>query len=117
MQLVAYGAQDVYLTGNPQITFWKVTYKRHTNFSMESIEQVFNGCCDFAIAIRSIFANNEGGFVQAGAGIVFDSISDNELKETEYKANAMITALKEASKWNFWLLIIMIHLFIISHKD
>ena len=31
MQLVAYGAQDVYLTGNPQITFWKVTYRRHTN--------------------------------------------------------------------------------------
>ena len=43
MQLVAYGAQDVYLTGNPQITFWKVTYRRHTNFAMESIEQTFNG--------------------------------------------------------------------------
>ena len=39
MQLVAYGAQDVYLTGNPQITFWKVTYRRHTNFAMESIER------------------------------------------------------------------------------
>jgi len=58
----------------------------------------FNGCCDFAIAIRSIFADNESGFVQAGAGIVFDSIPDNELKETEHKANAMITALTEASK-------------------
>jgi len=43
MQLVAYGAQDVYLTGNPQITFFKVVYHRHTNFSMESIEQTFNG--------------------------------------------------------------------------
>lgn len=39
MQLVAYGAQDVYLTGNPQITFFKVVYRRHTNFSMECIEQ------------------------------------------------------------------------------
>jgi anthranilate synthase component 1 len=58
----------------------------------------FNGCCDFAIAIRSIFADDNSGFVQAGAGIVFDSISDNELKETEHKANAMITALLEASK-------------------
>ena len=47
MQLVAYGAQDVYLTGNPQITFWKVTYRRHTNFAMESIEQTFNGQADF----------------------------------------------------------------------
>ena len=43
MQLVAYGAQDVYLTGNPQITFFKVVYRRHTNFSMESIEQTING--------------------------------------------------------------------------
>ena len=43
LQLVAYGAQDVYLTGNPQITFFKVVYRRHTNFSMESIEQTFNG--------------------------------------------------------------------------
>ena len=58
----------------------------------------FNGCCDFAIAIRSIFANGKSGFVQAGAGIVFDSIAKNELNETEHKANAMITALKEASK-------------------
>jgi len=58
----------------------------------------FNGCCDFAIAIRSIFAKKESGFVQAGAGIVFDSIAENELKETEHKANAMITALKEAGK-------------------
>ena len=60
----------------------------------------FNGCCDFAIAIRSIFAEGKSGFVQAGAGIVFDSVARNELNETEHKANAMITALKEASKWN-----------------
>ena len=58
----------------------------------------FNGCCDFAIAIRSIFANGKSGFVQAGAGIVFDSIPKSELDETEHKANAMITALKEASE-------------------
>ena len=58
----------------------------------------FNGCCDFAIAIRSIFSEDDNGFVQAGAGIVFDSIAENELKETEHKANAMITALKEAAK-------------------
>ena len=43
MQLVAYGAQDIYLTGNPQITFFKVVYRRHTNFAMEAIEQTFNG--------------------------------------------------------------------------
>uniref|UniRef100_A0A6C0C478 Major capsid protein N-terminal domain-containing protein n=1 Tax=viral metagenome TaxID=1070528 RepID=A0A6C0C478_9ZZZZ len=43
MQLVAYGAQDIYLTGNPQITFFKVVYRRHTNFSMEAIQQSFSG--------------------------------------------------------------------------
>ena len=43
MQLVAYGAQDIYLTGNPQITFFKVVYRRHTNFSMETIQQTING--------------------------------------------------------------------------
>jgi Major capsid protein N-terminus/Large eukaryotic DNA virus major capsid protein len=43
LQLVAYGAQDVYLTGNPQITFFKVVYRRHTNFSMEAIQQTFSG--------------------------------------------------------------------------
>ena len=46
MQLVAYGAQDIYLTGNPQITFFKVVYRRHTNFSMESIQQTWNGTSD-----------------------------------------------------------------------
>ncbi len=43
MQLVAMGAQDVYLTGNPQITFFKVVYRRHTNFSKEAIKQEWNG--------------------------------------------------------------------------
>ena len=47
MQLVAYGAQDIYLTGNPQITFFKVVYRRHTNFAMESISQTFNGKVDY----------------------------------------------------------------------
>ncbi len=46
MQLVAYGAQDVYLTGNPQITFFKVVYRRHTNFSVECIKQVLEGGSD-----------------------------------------------------------------------
>ena len=43
MQLVAYGAQDIYLTGNPQITFFKTVYRRHTNFSMELVQQSWNG--------------------------------------------------------------------------
>jgi hypothetical protein len=58
MQLVAYGAQDVYLTGNPQITFWNVSYKRHTNFAMESIEQTFNGQADFGRRVQCTISRN-----------------------------------------------------------
>ena len=58
MQLVAYGAQDVYLTGNPQITFWKVSYKRYTNFAMESIEQTFNGQADFGRRVTCTISRN-----------------------------------------------------------
>lgn len=43
LQLVAYGTQDVYLSGNPQITFFKVVYRRHTNFAVEAIAQTFSG--------------------------------------------------------------------------
>lgn len=42
LQLVAYGSQDIYLTGNPQITFFKLVYRRHTNFAMEEQEISLN---------------------------------------------------------------------------
>jgi hypothetical protein len=58
MQLVAYGAQDIYLTGNPQITFFKVVYRRHTNFAVESIEQVFNGQADFGRKVTATISRN-----------------------------------------------------------
>jgi hypothetical protein len=58
MQLVAYGAQDVYLTGNPQITFFKVVYRRHTNFSIEAIEQTFNGTADFGKKVTCTVSRN-----------------------------------------------------------
>ncbi len=58
MQLVAYGAQDIYLTGNAQITFFKVVYRRHTNFSIESIEQTFNGFVDFGRKLTVTVSRN-----------------------------------------------------------
>ena len=54
----------------------------------------FNGSCDFAITIRSIFVNGKKGYVQSGAGIVMDSIPENEWDETERKADAMISVLR-----------------------
>jgi hypothetical protein len=58
MQLVAYGAQDVFLTGTPEITFWKVSYRRHTNFAMESIEQTFQGQADFGRRVTCTISRN-----------------------------------------------------------
>ncbi len=58
MSLVAYGAQDIYLTGNPQITYWKLVYRRHTNFAMESIEQSFNGVCSFGKRVTCTISRN-----------------------------------------------------------
>ena len=58
MQLVAYGAQDVFLTGTPEITFWKVSYRRHTNYAMESIEQTFSGQADFGRRVTCTISRN-----------------------------------------------------------
>ena len=58
LQLVAYGAQDVYLTGNPQITFFKVVYRRHTNFAIEAIQQTFNGTAAFGNTVYVTVSRN-----------------------------------------------------------
>ena len=58
LQLVSYGAQDIYISGSPQITFWKVLYKRHTNFAMESIEVTFNGQADFNKRVTAVINRN-----------------------------------------------------------
>uniref|UniRef100_A0A6C0E5E7 Major capsid protein N-terminal domain-containing protein n=1 Tax=viral metagenome TaxID=1070528 RepID=A0A6C0E5E7_9ZZZZ len=58
MQLVAYGAQDVYLTANPQVTFFKQLYRRHSNFAMEAIEQTFNGVGNFGKRVQSTISRN-----------------------------------------------------------
>ena len=58
LQLVAYGAQDVFLTGTPEITYWKITYRRYTNFAMESIEQTFSGQADFGRRVTCTISRN-----------------------------------------------------------
>ena len=95
MQLVAYGAQDIYLTGNPQITFFKVVYRRHTNFSMEAIEQTWNGTsttagrCTATISRNGdlvhrmyiqIDVGNTGGQTQVGGNPCSVGIEDVELE-------------------------------------
>ena len=88
MQLVAYGAQDIYLTGNPQITFFKVVYRRHTNFSMETIEQTINGASTTAGGTGTVTISRNGDLVHkvyvtsstAGVTDGDDVISEVELE-------------------------------------
>ena len=65
MQLVAYGAQDIYLTGNPQITFFKVVYRRHTNFAMEAVAQTFEGVAAAGACVSATISRN-GDLVHRG---------------------------------------------------
>jgi hypothetical protein len=80
MQLVAYGAQDVYLTGNPQITFFKVVYRRHTNFSTEAIEQTMNGSVAASSRVSVTVSRNGdlvgATFLEVDAGTL-DANNDN----------------------------------------
>ena len=58
IQLVAYGAQDIYLTGSPQITFFKSVYRRHTNFAIESIQQTIQGSLNFGNQLNITISRN-----------------------------------------------------------
>ena len=82
MQLVAYGAQDIYLTGNPQITFFKVVYRRHTNFSIEAIEQVFNGNPTFGQKVSTIVSRNGDLINHVYLQVQFPALSLNSVYST-----------------------------------
>jgi hypothetical protein len=112
MQLVAYGAQDIYLTGNPQITFFKVVYRRHTNFSMESIEQTFNGSVGFGNKVTSTISRNgdlvSRLYVEMDPSAIFDQANyapnptHNLLKEMELEIGGQRID-KHYSHWlNVW---------------
>ena len=68
MQLVAYGAQDVYLTAEPTVTFWKAVYRRHTNFAMESMSQTLSGTPNFGNKVVCRISRMPGRFAGHDAG-------------------------------------------------
>ena len=84
MQLVSYGAQDVYISGNPQITFWKILYKRHTNFAMESIEVTFNGQADFNKRVTAVINRNADLMYRTYIQVVLPAV-DLAVTETSIK--------------------------------
>ena len=75
IQLVSYGAQDIYISGNPQITFWKILYKRHTNFAMEAIEVTFNGQADFNKRVTAVINRNADLMFRTYVQVVLPSIN------------------------------------------
>lgn len=81
MQLVAYGAQDVYLTGNPKVTFFQAVYKRHTNFAMEAIPQTINGTAGNSSRISVTIARNGDlvGYMYAQLTPVITTSANNSL--------------------------------------
>jgi hypothetical protein len=113
MQLVAYGAQDIYLTGNPQITFFKVVYRRHTNFAVESIEQTFNGTADFGKRVTATISRN-GDLIQqmylevetpefTGSGSMFTYGFGNALvKQAEIEIGGQLIDRQYGNWMNIW---------------
>ena len=94
MQLVAYGAQDIYLTGNPQITFFKVVYRRHTNFSIESIDQTLNGTV-------SATGSNLSATIARNGDLISNMHFDVELPELTL-AGATVTANADPVQYLSW---------------
>jgi hypothetical protein len=79
MQLVAYGAQDVYLTANPQVTFFKQTYRRHSNFAMESVEQTFSGVANFGRRVSCTLGRNGDLVTRVILQATFPKVDLNEI--------------------------------------
>ena len=77
MQLVAYGAQDVYLTGNPQITFFKVVYRRHTNFAVEGIAVPLTGSINFGSKATVNIQRNGDLMLQTYLRVVMKEVKDD----------------------------------------
>ena len=94
MQLVAYGAQDVYLTGNPKVTFFQAVYKRHTNFAMENIEQTVNGTAANSGRVSVTVARN---------GDLIGDMYVELLNDAELLQSGAATGGSAAASWTGWV--------------
>ena len=105
MQLVAMGAQDVYLTGNPQITFFKVVYRRHTNFSKEAIEQTFNGSLSSGVGTLNCTLSRNGDLVQEIylTGAISGSTSGDDVTDLIKTVEVEIGGQKIDKHYSQWL--------------
>ena len=93
MQLVAYGAQDVYLTANPQVTFFKQLYRRHSNFAMESIEQTFNGVGNFGKRVQCTISRNGDLITRVYVQVTLPAIDSTIVDGTDVQAMSWVPFL------------------------
>jgi hypothetical protein len=108
MQLVAVGAQNLFLTNNPSVTFWKVKYNRHTNFAMESMRQVLNGNGNFGNKVSCKVSRNGdlmgACYVQAtlpdpsGVDSYCNAVGFRLLKECQLRVGGQLID-KQSSTW------------------
>jgi hypothetical protein len=82
LQLVAYGAQDAYITGNPHITFWKVLYKRHTNFAMEAFRVNFTGAPQYGQRVVAVINRNADLMYKTYLEVQLPDTTTNNVKWT-----------------------------------
>jgi len=97
MQLVAYGAQDVYLTGQPKVTFFQAVYKRHTNFAMENIQQTVNGTTTNSGRVSVTIARNGdlvGNMYVSLLPITANTTSNNTVFDTCWIAERAIADIE-----------------------
>ena len=84
IQIGAYGGEDKVLTGNPQITYFKSVYRRHTNFSVESVKQQFSGNPTFG---EDVIAKIKGGDLLYKVYLEHDAVVENSETTSNKKSN------------------------------
>jgi hypothetical protein len=92
LQLVAVGKQDAFLTGNPQISFYKMVYRRHTNFAVESKPMYFDGTPNFGQRITCLIPRKGDLLGRVYLDVVLPQIKDNNGTPLSY-TNAIGHAL------------------------
>ena len=107
LQLASYGAQDVYLTGDPQITFFKSVYRRHTNFAVESVQQVFDGTTDFGKFPTSKISRNGDLMGPIWIEITLPDLLDYDIVPTPTEGNtsnvmSLTNGVYADSGGNYW---------------
>lgn len=93
LQLLFVGEQNIYITQNPEITFFKTIYKRHTNFSIDTVQEFFNNKVNFGQQTRCRLSKN--GDLLCRVGIYFKLSSLNHHKPVKCPVNAECTNNKD----------------------